>query len=421
MAEDTDPEVTAIATKRSTSLERLKQALPSLAVVFAATFVLAEWVDIVGSAERASTTGGYLVDHVAIWAAAKLSLAGTPALAYDTDVLRVAQDLPEGTPPDALLLWMYPPHAFILATPLGMLRFSLSFLIFSAVSLLAWSWAIARPTARLPASRLWLLAAPPLVYCLVTGQPSLLWMAGFVLALEALRERREVTAGVILAVLTMKPHFGLLVPIALIAGGYWRTLAWGAAATALLLAVGTAMTGLEGWRGFLEAVSFHRSLIEHGGARVHHLLGVYPFLRTFGVPHDIALIAQPATILVMAILVAVIWRRGDAICFDARAAVLCLAGYFAAPYAQFYDALFLAVAGLFWARALHQQGRFDRAARGLIVAGGVATCFVFVPGFPITVLLTPIAAAALIWLLTGTSTPQRGTDDEFPPRAEAAG
>jgi len=42
---------------------------------------------------------------------------------------------------------------------------------------------------------------------------------------EHLLERRPVAAGLLFGLLCYKPHFGLLVPVALASGGYWRSFA----------------------------------------------------------------------------------------------------------------------------------------------------------------------------------------------------
>ena len=66
-----------------------------------------------------------------------------------------------------------------------------------------------------------------------------LMTAGVFAAGVALVERRPWVAGVCLGALCYKPHFGLLIPVALIAGGHWRVAAVIHAASA---------TSGAGWR-----------------------------------------------------------------------------------------------------------------------------------------------------------------------------
>lgn len=388
---------------------RLRRNLPSLALVYTATFVLAKWSVIVGTTQTPGRDGSsYMIDYVSIWAAGKLTLAGTPALAYDPAALRLAQDLPSSTPANSLMVWAYPPHAFLLSAPFGAAGFSLSFLMFSLVSLAIWIAAIWRPSSKFKNGWMWMVAAPPLAFCLVTGQPSLLWMAGLAFVLEALRDRREVAAGIVLALMTFKPQFGLLLPIALIAGGYWRTIGAGAVALALLLLGTTLIVGAEAWPAFGEALSRQVGYIENANLRIYWMLGIYPFLRATGLDHDPAMTAQMLAILPLAIIVALVWWRRSTASFDARAAVLCLCAYFSTPHAQFYDGLLPALGALYLARALAADAPLGRGPKVLMLAGAVSISFVFFHGFPIALLVTPLAAIALAMaLLEAAATPRR--------------
>ena len=63
-----------------------------------------------------------------------------------------------------------------------------------------------------------------MLVCLGHGQTGFLTAAlltGGVLCLE----RREALAGILFGLLAYKPQFGLLIPLVLVAGGYWRAIA----------------------------------------------------------------------------------------------------------------------------------------------------------------------------------------------------
>ena len=69
------------------------------------------------------------VEFMALWAAAKLAVAGDPIMAFDQDVLRGVQVLP----PDAdvrELYWLYPPGLQLLLAPLGLLPYWAAWLVF---------------------------------------------------------------------------------------------------------------------------------------------------------------------------------------------------------------------------------------------------------------------------------------------------
>ena len=64
---------------------------------------------------------------------------------------------------------------------------------------------------------------------------------------------REWLAGLVIGLLTIKPQLGVLIPLALIAGRYWRAIAGAVLSSALLAALAYALFGIETWRAFLAA------------------------------------------------------------------------------------------------------------------------------------------------------------------------
>ena len=57
-------------------------------------------------------------------------------------------------------------------------------------------------------------------------------------------ERRPLLAGGLIGLLSFKPHLGILIPVALVAGGHWRVIA-AAAVTVALLFVASTRAGLR--------------------------------------------------------------------------------------------------------------------------------------------------------------------------------
>ena len=100
--------------------------------------------------------------------------------------------------------------------------YAVSFLVWIGATLALYAAAIAR-IARDRGAALIACAAPATLACAMVGQNGFLsaaLIAGVLLQLEA----RPLLAGLLLGLLTYKPHFGLLFPIALIFGGYWRVV-----------------------------------------------------------------------------------------------------------------------------------------------------------------------------------------------------
>src|ERR1700722_3590793 len=160
-------------------------------------------------------------DFVSFYAAGKLALAGTPALAYDQAAHFVAEQrfMVEGAP---YQYFFYPPVVLLLFAPLALLPYYVAFYAFEIATLAAFLYTI-RQILREP-DWAWagpVLAFPAVFWTLGLGQNAFLTatlFGGFTLLID----RRPALAVMLLGTLCYKPHFGLLAPVALLAGGRWR-------------------------------------------------------------------------------------------------------------------------------------------------------------------------------------------------------
>ena len=78
--------------------------------------------------------------------------------------------------------------------------------------------------------------------------------------------RRPLLAGALFALLAYKPQFALAIPVALIAGGAWRSLAAAAFSFVALTAATLAAFGTEPWRAFWAGTGFTRRIVLEAGA-----------------------------------------------------------------------------------------------------------------------------------------------------------
>jgi CheY-like chemotaxis protein len=134
-----------------------------------------------------------------------------------------------------------------------------------------------------------------------TGQPPSkpkLWSrwAGGKVLLSGFRllERSPVLGGSLLGVLTIKPQFWLMTPVALIAGGEWRALLSAGITALALLVASAAVFGLDTWQSwFLTAVippsDVYQSWLEWGRMAGQ---SVYTGARVLGASDGLANAAQ---------------------------------------------------------------------------------------------------------------------------------
>ncbi len=115
----------------------------------------------------------------------------------------------------------------------------------------------------------YLLAAafPAVLANAVIGQNGFL-TAALIGGTLVLMERRPILAGVLLGLLTYKPHLGLLFPVALIAGRHWRVFVTAAVAAMLMAAASWLAFGTECWQAFFASIGHSEQAFlsqGHGG------------------------------------------------------------------------------------------------------------------------------------------------------------
>ncbi|MGF1501249.1 MAG: glycosyltransferase family 87 protein [Paracoccaceae bacterium] len=295
----------------------------------------------------ASTEGEEIrIDFMVFWGAAQLALAGDPVGTLDREILGASQAALQ----QDWLPWVYPPGFLLAVAPLGLLPFWAAWTVFAWGSVLAFVAALRPFAGGVTPLLLGIAFAPGILTALILGQTTLWWFAGLLAALAALRRRKEVLAGVLIGLLTLKPQLGLLIPVALIAGGYWRAVA-AASVTALgLAALGTAVVGWNYWPALAEAAAVHRDFLVAIAPDNQLMISPYALMAGIGVPHGPAIGAQWALSAAAALAVFLVWRRAGG-SFDLRVAVLVAGIAVATPYFWYYEGAVLAVISLFLWRA----------------------------------------------------------------------
>ena len=143
-----------------------------------------------------------------------------------------------------------PPPLAWLVTPLTGLPFVGALVIWTALLLAAllWTWYLLAPgggVARAAHLVLW-LGVFPVAFGLMVGQPGALVAAAVATAWWLIRAERQLTAGVVLSLLVLKPQLALLVPLALLVGGYRKTFAAWLVASAVIGIIALALLGADG-------------------------------------------------------------------------------------------------------------------------------------------------------------------------------
>jgi alpha-1,2-mannosyltransferase len=304
-------------------------------------------------------------DFVSFYAAGSLADAGTPELAYDQAAHYAAEQRATQVGIDYNFFY-YPPTFLLLCSAIAHLPYIVAFLVFETGTLLFYLL-VARHILgdRNSAILLPLLAFPPVLWTLGLGQNALL-TAGLFGSATLLVDRRPAVAGVLFGALCYKPHFALLVPVALAAGGHWRAFVATLASAAALCLLSLSVFGWEVWRDYLTAAAASPAVYQSGRISFTGFINPFGAVLLLGGTPTMAYRVQAVTILAAAALVAYVWRRG--LSLPIRAATLAAATLAALPVALFYDLMLAAIATAWLLRA---DGRYRLAEWEKIVLAGL--------------------------------------------------
>ena len=277
-------------------------------------------------------------DFIIFYAAAKLTLQGHAVQAYAPAAILAMERSVVGAS-RGVYLWCYPPVFQLIVAPLALLPYRAALAAWLGLSGAVYVAAVRQVSRHRLAIPL-ALAFPAALLNLTQGQTGFLTAAllGGGLLLST---RRPVLGGLALSLLIYKPQFGVLVPMVLVAGGRWRTLAAMAGGVAALLAASSLAFGLEAWVAFLRTLPMVSRNLASGALPLFKDPSLFATLRLLGLPDRLALAASLLAALPLTGLTLRAWR-------DRARAPLCIAmtvvsALAASPYAFDYDLVVLAI------------------------------------------------------------------------------
>ena len=154
-------------------------------------------------------------------------------------------------------------------------------------------------------------------------------------------ERRPIAAGILIGLLSYKPHFGLLLPLALLCGRHWTSFFWAAGTTVAFAALSVAAFGVDTWIAFWDNAPLARAVFEDGLVRWAKIPSAFAALRLAGAGLTVAYAVQITIAVCIAATVALVWWRRPPL--PLRAATLVAGTLAATPYLFDYDFALLAI------------------------------------------------------------------------------
>jgi arabinofuranan 3-O-arabinosyltransferase len=350
-------------------------------------------------------------DFVGLWSAGKLALAGHPAAVYDWPILKSVEEIAVGHPFDGFYGWRYAPTFLLVAAVLASLPYATATMVWTLGTLPAYL-AAARAIVGDRIGYLLAAAFPAVLANAVVGQNGFL-TAALIGGTLVFMERRPILAGVLLGLLTYKPHLGLLFPVALISGNHWRVFFSAVVGAMLMAAISWFAFGTECWQAFFASIGHNeQAFLAQGHGDWGKLQTAFGLTRTLGGSEALAWAAQASVTLVATGAVALLWCRGGA--QEIKAAALGCGVLLATPYLYAYDLVVLGVPLAFLFRLGRARGFLRHELAGVGLACLLVLIFPFVK-FPVgfgavLIVAALVARRALV--------PQNGevTASELPSR-----
>jgi hypothetical protein len=360
--------------------------------IAAAYAVAVAWI-LIRHGFPVSSDGVNCIDFIWVWLSSKLASSGALVQVYDYSAFSAAlANLVD--PPNCIIEHFdYPPTLLLFTYPLGLMRYSGAFGVWIAATLLL---CLAAVYAIIPrrAAVIAAVTSVPVLLNVLLGHNGFL-TAGLIGLALALMERRPWLSGIFLGLLTYKPQFGILFPLALLASRNWRAVL-SAATTSVMFGLAAALVfGFEAWPSFVDALVDRASSLNEDPTLNLPLVSVLGFLRARGVDVHTAWTVQLAVTAIVAATVCALWARP--IPHSVKAATLAVGSVLAAPHAIGYDLCILSIAGAFLVKDGLSRGFLpgERAVMLMCWAGLVLPISLF-PTIICVVLLALVARRVMV-------------------------
>jgi alpha-1,2-mannosyltransferase len=347
-------------------------------------------------------------DFASFYAAGSLVLDGRAGDVYNmaAHYAREQQIFGMGTP---YYGWLYPPIFLLVATPLALMPYLLALAVWQISTFALYMVVIGlivRRMRRTVIGPVWLPIAagfPAVFINLGHGQNGLL-TAGLLGAALLTLSSGPMVSGVLFGVLAYKPQFALVIPVALLAAGQWRTVVAAGITVMALVGITSLVFGADLWLAFAASTETSRKLLlEQGDVGFEKLQSVFAAVRMWGGGVPLAYAIQGAASTVVVCGTAWIWRSGCS--GDLKAALLVIATLLASPHVLDYDLMVLAVAIAYLARHGLRRG-FEPFEISLLAAAWLVPLLSRgVAGF------TGIPLGLMVLLLTFACTMRRAVGD----------
>lgn len=308
--------------------------------------------------------------------------------------------------------WSYPPSFLLFCAPLYFMGYHLAMAVFLFGTLGLFVFAAHRFVLEhapdvaggkspwtIPVFTLLMLAA---ILCNLRYTQNGFLTSGLLLLGFAYWSRKPVLAGIFLGLLTVKPQLGILVPFLLLLDRNWLAIASATVTALALIAVSSAVLGVQAWLDYVEITLPHQSRIMtvFGEDQPYLTMMLSPFsgMRTLGINGSPAWFVH--ALFVIPALALGFWTIVKSTDSLSRFAALLIMSFVVSPYSFNYDAGVLSVACA--SLGLRYRARATQSGEIGILADLRFRTLYFLAVLPvasglITELLFPVSPPALLF------------------------
>lgn len=296
------------------------------------------------------------IDFLAFWAAGRLALEGQATAAFDWRSLAATFEAEIG-PVDFAYGWFYPPTMQLLMMPFAAMPFFVAYTLWVGVTLAAFAGGLWRLFGE--RQIVWLVLAAPVVWANIKlGQTGMFIAAAMILGF-CLRRQSSWMAGLCFALISVKPHMGVLLPIVFLVSGWYRLFAATAFWVLVWALAAFAVLGAEPWLLFFDGLrNAAGEALATGLLKTQFMITPFAFALGSGATLEMATTLQLCWVALVVLATIGIWRKPLA--RDLKLAWVFAAAATLSPYAYIYDATLAATASLLLLRHSATGGHHDQ-------------------------------------------------------------
>lgn len=309
-------------------------------------------------------------DFVNIWHGGREAAQHGAGLIYDRPAYREA--LLDAVGITGIYAFSYPPHMLMLATPFGLPPYLVSLAIWLIGTFALFLFG-ARPFLKQAGLPMWsVLLLPGAVVNFWAGHFGFL-IGGLALIGWWQAKRWPMASGIAFALMSVKPHMGVLVPLVLAVRRQWTTIAWAGLATLALVLLSILAFGIEAWTTwFTSTLTFQIGLIDPGAVRNYYFM--MPTVNRMILEFDRGIPVLPVQIAFgAAALALLVWAERRRASLTDLGLLSVVATPLFLPYLFNYDLVPLSLAALVWgARSPARWWSPERLAYGAAFLAPIA-------------------------------------------------